>query len=407
MSKHGVHAVRRRRGGSRRRRSSDRRGRGRGRRARAAASSVAASVTARVVVVANLKDLNVGLGALGGGNDTERGAISLSSVLGSHLVDLVLSGVDGTRQTVTVRSLVTDDSHSPVGQGVSEGGGGLQVDGVPGNLDKSVAVGILVGTSNVRRPVTPGVVEGSPHTGGGGVNSGRVDVEVGGGSSPVVGVGDGEDGRGSRADLGGDQHGLVTGEHSLAERHLLSALVSGDERAGTLVTARLVGEGLLHLSVLVTEHSSVHGKGVGVRGGLGVPLSHELARGTGVGAVFAGLTGLVGRHGPSGVLTGGVHRHQTLVGGESTLASSLLVLVVGVSGVFLGDGSSLVLQLGHVDGLSVAQNAHLLVKLGFVEQKTGVAGDGAIAGNLSGIMMGVMGVGLNGLGRDCGGHQGY
>lgn len=407
MSKHGVHAS----GSSRRRRRRGRGGRSGGRgggRARAAVSTIA-TVSTRVAIISNLKDLDIGLGALGGGDDTERGAISLGSILSGHLVDLVLSGVDGTRQSVTVGSLVTDDSNTPVGQGVSEGGGGLKVDGVPGDLDKGISVAVLVGSSNVGRPVTPGVVEGSPYTGGGGVDSGRVDVEVGSGSGPVVGIGDGEDGGGSGPHLGGDQHGLVTWQNRLAERDLLAALVSGHKGAGSLVAAGLVGEGLLHLSVLVAEHASVHGQRVGVGGGLGVPLTHELAGGAGVGAVFAGLAGLVRRHGPSGVFSARVHRHKALVGGEGALASSFLVLVVGVSGVFLGDGSSMELLFGHVDGVAVAQNAHFLVELGLVEQQTGVAGGGAVGGgrHVSGIMVGVVGVAGCGVGCQCRGHQGY
>lgn len=405
MSEHGVHSS----GGGRSRGGRGGRGRRRGRRAAstsAGSTSVATTVSTGVTSI-NLEDLNIGLGALGGGDDTERGTVSLGSVLGGHLIDLVLSGVDGARQTVTVGALVTDDSHSPVGQHVSEGGSLLQVDGVPGNLDKGVAVLVLVGSSNIRRPVTPGVVESTPDTGGGGINSRGVDIEVGGSSGPVVGIGDGQHGRRAGSNLGGNQHGLVTGKHSLAERDLLATLVSSDKRAGTLVTAGLVGEGLLHLSVLVAEHSSVHGGRVGVGGGLGVPLAHKLTGRTGVRAVLSRSTGLVGRHGPSGVLTGSVDRHESLVGREGALATSLLVLVVRVSGVLGGDGSSLVGDLGGVDGLSVAQNAHLFVDGSLVEQEARVACGGSVGDSITGIVVCVVSVRRHGLGRHGGGHQGY
>lgn len=124
-------------------------------------------------------------------------------------------------------------------------------------------------------------------------------------------------------DQRGNQHGLVSRQHSLADRNLLAALILRAHGTRAVLAIRLIGERLLDLTVLVaietailahaalsgssrwnetTQWKTHHGLGVRIRGRFGVPLHGYLAWGTSVRAVIARLAGLIGAHSPSGVL---------------------------------------------------------------------------------------------------------
>lgn len=70
--------------------------------------------------------------------------------------------------------------------------------------------------------------------------------------------------------------------------------------------------------------ATYHGHGVGVGGGLGIPLHGDLTSRTGVGAVVAGLARLVGAHGPTGVFQIGSDGDEAGIGWELALAATLL-----------------------------------------------------------------------------------
>lgn len=54
-----------------------------------------------------------------------------------------------------------------------------------------------------------------------------------------------------------DEHGLVTGQHSLTERNRLSSLVLGLDTTRTVLAVRLVGEWLVDLPVVVTVQTTI------------------------------------------------------------------------------------------------------------------------------------------------------
>jgi len=77
-------------------------------------------------------------------------------------------------------------------------------------------------------------------------------------------------------------------------------------------------------------NSTYHGQRVGVGGGQRVPLHGDLTGRTGIGAVVAGLAGLVRAHGPTGILLIGGDGNQASISRE--LALSALLLQSGIIG---------------------------------------------------------------------------
>lgn len=84
-----------------------------------------------------------------------------------------------------------------------------------------------------------------------------------------------------------------------------------------------------------------HGDGVGVGGGQRVPLHRDLTGRTGIGAVVAGLAGLIGAHGPTGILLIGGDGDQTSISRELALSALLLE-----SSVLRNGASLLVANMG-------------------------------------------------------------
>jgi hypothetical protein len=157
-----------------------------------------------------------------------------------------------------------------------------------------------------------------------------------GGRGPVAHARDGQ--LRPAVDSGGDQHGLISGEDSLAEGDGASAQILGSHAVGALDTVGLVGEGFQDLAVGITEHPTIllksaharasqplwatyHGQRVHIGRGGGIPLGHDLTGRAGIGAVVAGQTRLVRAHGPSGILLIGGDGDQAGVGREGTGAT--------------------------------------------------------------------------------------
>lgn len=80
----------------------------------------------------------------------------------------------------------------------------------------------------------------------------------------------------------------------------------------------------LHMTGRLARKETYHGERVGIGGSLRIPLHHDLPRGTGVGAVVAGQTGLVRAHGPTGVHRIGSDGNQANIGWELALSTLLL-----------------------------------------------------------------------------------
>lgn len=236
-----------------------------------------------------------------GGTNTERTA---TSTIGREsrvdTVDTVNRGVDGAGKTDTVT--VANKTDTKGGLGVLVRAGVLKVHGVPANLDIGVSSSIGVGTGDVRGPVTNRLGAGTPNTGLKSRNTRSVNVVMGSGADPVRRIRDGDNFSVAFRNFGRNQHGLVSGQNSLAESNTTIAAVHDRGRASTVGTVVLFGERLLNVAVLVTVKTTVLGNRVSVRGGFGVPLQTDLASRASVGAVHARSTRLVGRHGPAGVL---------------------------------------------------------------------------------------------------------
>jgi len=74
-----------------------------------------------------------------------------------HLVDLVPGRINGARKAIAAR-LITNDLDTPCGHLIAEWCFWFKVDGIPCELDESVALRIGVTTSNIGTPVSPWIV---------------------------------------------------------------------------------------------------------------------------------------------------------------------------------------------------------------------------------------------------------
>lgn len=76
--------------------------------------------------------------------------------------------------------------------------------------------------------------------------------------------------------------------------------------------------------LLARKDNTYHGERIGVGDGQRVPLHHNLTGRAGIGAVVAGLTGLVRAHGPSSVRSIRGHRDEANIGRELALSTLFL-----------------------------------------------------------------------------------
>lgn len=239
-----------------------------------------------------IKGNNVSRAALGNSDDAKVGASSTTGEVVA--LDLALFR-DFTGKAVAVAIGAFNLDTKP-GLGAEEGG--TLPDGVDGELDKGLAAGIRIGTGDIVGPVAERVRILAPDASLG-TNTGTVDVKVGSSLLPVGDAGNSEGGHGIND--GGDKHGLVAGQNSLAVGNLLGAVVDGLDGAGAGDTVGLAWEGLLDVAVVVAVETAVHRGRIGV-GRVWVPLVHDHALLAGDGAVVAGLAGLVRAQSPAGIL---------------------------------------------------------------------------------------------------------
>lgn len=213
------------------------------------------SFTSAGAAAIKLEDNDSGLGAVGGSDNTTSGATSTSEdIRSAHLIHTHGGGVDTAGKTIAIIA-ITLNLDTKLGLDVAKWGGGLQVDRVPADLHISIAVSIGVGTSSVRRPVTNGVGVGTPDTSLLNTNTRSVDVVLGSSGAPV---GHGGHSKGSELlDQGGNKHGFISRQHSLAEGNRLASLVNGRHGSRAILTVRLVGERLLDFTILITVKSTV------------------------------------------------------------------------------------------------------------------------------------------------------
>lgn len=132
-----------------------------------------------------IEDNEVGLGARTNCDNTESTSTGTVGCAADHLIDRVLTGVDGAGQAIAA-SIGAVNLDTPVGHGIAERSSLLEVDWIPSQLDESVARVIGVGTGNISGPVAPRVLVGTPNTGSAGAHTRRVDVVVCSSSSPVT-----------------------------------------------------------------------------------------------------------------------------------------------------------------------------------------------------------------------------
>lgn len=168
-----------------------------------------------------------------------------------------------------------------------------------------------------------------------------------GGRVPVVRIGDSQ-GSSRAVDNGGNQHGLIARQDSLAERALLANLVDHLDGPGSIDTVGLVLKGLLGLATIAvqstvlesvrdcsisTEERAEGGRVVAAYHGFGfisrvsLPLGHHLARLARNRAVHSILAGLVWAHGEAVVHIAGDEDEIAMVGEG---AGGLALLDIGV-----------------------------------------------------------------------------
>lgn len=85
------------------------------------------------------------------GHNAETGATDAIRARPVHFVHLVFGRIDRTRKAVAVA--VALDLDPPCGHLVAERRGRFEIDGVPGQLDKSVAGAVGVGSGHIRAPI--------------------------------------------------------------------------------------------------------------------------------------------------------------------------------------------------------------------------------------------------------------
>lgn len=196
----------------------------------------------------------VGLAALGDGDDAETTTAGTVGSGSFHLVDPVVSRGDLAWKTIAA-SVRTLDSHAPIGHSVSERRGRFEIDGVPAKFDKGLSVVVRVGTGNVRAPVANITLVGSPDACLTSIDSRRIDVEMSRRLAPIVGTRISKNGR--LIDLGRDQHGLVTRQHRLAERDDTAGLVLDANVCLSRHAIWFVRERLRDLAIVVAVQSTV------------------------------------------------------------------------------------------------------------------------------------------------------
>lgn len=145
----------------------------------------------------------------------------------------------------------------------------VHVNGIPRNLHIRLTSGNGVCSSNIRTPVSDGLAWATPNAALCRRDARRVDIVtekvslvshkyhhlwvclLRSGRGPIRGSRHSD--LGLALDVGGDNHGLITRQDSLAKGHNLSSLVNYLNSTGSIYTVWLVVEGLLRLSFIAIQ----------------------------------------------------------------------------------------------------------------------------------------------------------
>lgn len=193
--------------------------------------------------------------ALGGSDDTSfRTTGTREGLVSVHFVDAHGGGVNPAGETLAFAA-ITLNLNTELGLLLAEWSIELQVDRVPAELHEGITIFSGVGTRGVRRPVANRLGFGTPDTALFSGDTRGVDVVLSRGRAPVGHTGHGKSGQ--LVDQSRDDHGLVTGQHSLTEGDGLPGLVLGLHDTSTILTVRLVGEWLLDFAIVVTVQTTV------------------------------------------------------------------------------------------------------------------------------------------------------
>lgn len=256
------------------------------------AATAAATATAAAAAI-NFKDLNVDRRSRGRSTNTESGTTStIAGLGGGYLINAIFRGINRTRNTITIS--LTNQTNTKRGQSIFKRTIVFQVNRVPANLNIGISISISISTSHIWRPITHRGITCTPNTSISSPNARRVNIIMSSSTSPIRGIRNSNSLRVSSLHLCGDEHRLVAGQHCLTKGHLTSTRVF--DRSTTRATCAVVGvrERFFHGSVGVTVKTTVHGLGVSVAGGRGIPLQAYFARRAGVRAVASWRTFLVG-----------------------------------------------------------------------------------------------------------------
>lgn len=216
------------------------------------------TAAAAAIITAGIEDNKVRRRAFRDRDHAKRTAPCTIAGRPDHLVDIIFCGINGARETITA-AIGTVNLDTPGWHLIAERRCRFKVNGVPSKLDKGLTRRINVGSSNVRRPVAHRVRLSTPNTGFLGPNARRVNVIMRCCAAPVLRV---RHRKGSVvADQGGNQHGLVSWEHSLAERDMITGVVYHPYIRGRRLTVRLVREGFLDIAIVIAIQPTILSRG--------------------------------------------------------------------------------------------------------------------------------------------------
>ena len=181
----------------------------------------------------------------------------------------MFAGIDCARETIAVT--VANDLDTPCWHLVTKWCGRLQVNRVPGQLDKSFTRLHCVRTSNVWAPIAVWIIRRAPDARLVRGNTWRVDIEAAAGSvrasshsklyllssgtCPIARPWNSK--LCPSLDICRNQHRLVTRQHSLAKGNVAACLILAANIPGTVNTIRLVWKWLLDRTAVVTVEPSI------------------------------------------------------------------------------------------------------------------------------------------------------
>lgn len=122
-----------------------------------------------------IEDNKIGTDTFGNSDNAESTTTSAIRRAADHLIDFVLGRIDSAGETIAAFA-ITLDLHAPFWHLILERCCIFQVDWIPAELDKGLAILVDVGSCHVGRPIANGAVFSAPNTSLLASSTRRVDV---------------------------------------------------------------------------------------------------------------------------------------------------------------------------------------------------------------------------------------